>query len=232
MAKEKILVVDDEAEMRRFIKKTLDAENMLVTLASGGNEAIQAAQSSAFDLIVLDVILDDMDGFEVVKSLRNSGVDIPIFLISGKDEEDYHKILGLGLGADDYITKPFSPAVLGAKVKAQIRRNKTRVTGKNDIITAGPFKLDCSTYKLYKDNLEIHLSSKEIMLFKFFMTNPNQVFTKEQLYQRVWGDIIVDDQTIMVYIWHLRNKLEDEPQNPIYIKTVWGIGYTFSPDST
>lgn len=227
MAKEKILVVDDEEHIRRLIKRTLETENMVVNLACSGHEAIEALQASEFDLVVLDVIMNDMDGFEVVTQLRKAEVGIPIFLLSGKDE-DYHKILGLGLGADDYITKPFSPAVLCAKIKAQIRRNKAKWVNKNDLITAGSFKFDCKAYKLYKNDIEVHLSSKELLLMKFFMSNPNQVFTKEQLYQNVWGDIIVDDRTIMVYIWHLRNKIEEEPQNPKFITTVWGIGYQFS----
>jgi DNA-binding response OmpR family regulator len=230
MSKERILVVDDESDIRKMIKRALEMENMVVSLACGGNEAIATLKSSSFDLIVLDVMMNDMDGFEVVKHLRNAGVDIPIFLLSGKDE-DYNKILGLGLGADDYITKPFSPAVLCAKIKAQIRRCQAGWSDKNNIIMAGPFRFDCNTYKLYKNEIEIHLSSKEIVLMKFFLMNQNQVFTKEQLYQNVWGDIIVDDKTIMVYICHLRNKIEADPQNPKYIKTVWGIGYIFSIDT-
>ncbi len=230
MAKERILVVDDDADIRRLIKKALQAENMTVDLACGGNEALEIIKSSDdFDLIILDVVMNDLDGFELVKLLRNSGVEIPIFLLSGRTE-DYHKILGLGLGADDYITKPFSPAVLCAKIKAHIRRSKVKFAGKSDIIKAGPFKFDCNTYKVYNNGVEILLSPKETMLMKFFITNPNQVFTKEQLYQNVWGDIIIDDKTITVYIWHLRNKLEVDPKNPQYLKTVWGIGYNFSTD--
>lgn len=227
MAKERILAVDDEEYMRSFIKKALEKENMIVSLAGSGSEAINIMKSSSFDLVLLDVMMDDLDGFEVVKQLRNLGIDIPILLLSGKDE-DYNKILGMGLGADDYITKPFSPAVLCAKIKAYIRRTKTSSEGKSSTIVRPPFKFNCSNYKLYKNDMEIPLSSKETMLIKFFLEKPDQVFTKEQLYQNVWENDVVDDKTIMVYICHLRNKIEENPQNPKYLKTVWGIGYKFS----
>ncbi len=232
MTKEKILVVDDEEHMRKYIKSALEAENMIVGTASGGNQAIEIIKSSKsdYDLVVLDVIMDDLDGFEVVKHLRNLHINIPIFLLSGK-YEDHNKILGLGLGADDYITKPFSPAVLCAKIKAYIRRNNIQNAGKKDFIIVPPFKFDYSTYRIYKNDEEIPLSSKETMLMKFFLENTNQVFSKEQLYQNVWSSTIIDDKTIMVYIWHLRNKIEDDVKNPRYLKTVWGIGYRFVPEN-
>lgn len=230
MAKEKILVVDDQEHMRKFIRRALESENMIVSLASGGNEAIEIINSSNFDLIILDVVMDDLDGFEVVKRLRNLGINIPIFLLSGKDE-DYNKILGLGLGADDYITKPFSTSVLCAKVKAHIRRNKATSSNSNNIIVY-PFNLDLNSYRLFKHDVEIHLSSKEIKLMNLFLKNPNQIFSKDQIYQNIWNNVIVDDRTIMVYIWHLRNKIEDDPRNPKYLKNVWGIGYKFSTECT
>ncbi len=229
MSKEKILVVDDEESIRKMIKKSLDRENMLVFQAGCGKKALEMIEQNSFDLIVLDIMMEDIDGLEVIKKIRYQGINIPVLLLSGKNE-DYDKILGFGIGADDYITKPFSPAVLCARVKAHIRRHKEIMASKEKAarIIVGPFNFNFNTYKCYKNNLEIPLSSKETMLIKFFMENPNQVFSKEQLYRNIWGETIIDDNSIMVYIRHLRTKIEDDPKNPKYIQTIWGIGYRFT----
>ncbi|MGE4283516.1 MAG: response regulator transcription factor [Clostridia bacterium] len=228
MSKERILVVDDERAIRKLITKCLNQENMLTYEASCGKEAFEMLSQNTFDLIILDIMIGDIDGFEVIKKIRNDKITVPILLLSGRSE-DHDKILGLGIGADDYITKPFSPAVLCAHVKAHIRRNKELADLQKigSILSIGAFKFDFNTYKLFKNDIEIPLSSKEIMLIKFFLENPNRVFTKEQLYQNVWGDSIIDDNSIMVYIRHLRTKIEDDPKNPVHIQTVWGIGYKF-----
>ncbi|MCG8485151.1 MAG: response regulator transcription factor [Clostridia bacterium] len=228
MSKEKILVVDDEEQVRKVIIKSLLRENFITYSARYGKEALELINNNSFDLIILDIMMDDMDGLEIIRIIRNKGINIPILILSGR-VEDHDKILGFGIGADDYITKPFSPAVLCAHVKAHIRRNKELIEMKEKSIRlkAGPFTLNLNTYKLYKNNHEIMLSAKETMLLKFFMENPNQVFSKEQLYQNIWGDSIIDDNSIMVYIRHLRTKIEDNPKNPEFIQTVWGIGYKF-----
>ncbi len=229
MANERIFIVDDEAYIRRMIKKSLINENYIIEEASSGNEVINKIISSSFDLIILDVMLQDTSGFELIREIKDLKIDVPILFVTGR-KEDHDKILGLGLGADDYITKPFSPAVLCARVKAHIRRYKefNKVKKSNlHLIVGGPFKFDLKTYKLYKDSREIDLSFKETMLIKFFMENPNQVFSKQQLYENVWNDTIIDDNSIMVYIRHLRKKIEDIPEKPKYIETVWGIGYKF-----
>lgn len=224
----KILIVDDEAYVRKTIRVSLQKEYFEIFEASCGQDALELIHNQGFDLIILDIMMGDLSGFDVLKTIRDMGVDSPILLLSARIE-DHDKILGFGLGADDYISKPFSPAVLSARVKAHIRRNKELLLSreKSTRIIQDPFLFNLKTYKFYKDNIEIPLSSKETMLMKFFMENPNQVFSKEQLYQNIWGDTIIDDNAIMVYIRHLRIKIEDDPKKPKYIHTVWGIGYKF-----
>lgn len=231
MAKEKILIVDDEEYMRRLIKKSLIKENYLFQEASSAREALEYLKDDVFNLIILDIMLGDQDGFELIKEIKLLGINTPIIFVSGRNE-DYDKILGLGLGAVNYITKPFSPAILCAHVKAHIRSYKeyTKFQGNtSNFITIGPFKFDLKTYKFYKNEKLIDLSYKENMLIKFFMENPNQVFTKEQLYTNLWNDSIINDNTIMVYIHQLRKKIEDNPESPKHIMTIWGIGYKFIP---
>lgn len=228
MARSKILVADDEAYIRKMVAAALESENLEVFEAKNGNEALERVTQEYFDLIILDIMMGDIDGYEVISKIRGMGVNTPIFLLSGRNE-DHDKIIGFGIGADCYITKPFSPSVLCAQVKNHIRRYKEllEVKNNNDKIILGPFVFNRKTYTLYKNGVMLHLSSKEVQLVKFFMENPNQVFSKEQLYQNVWGDTVIDDNTIMVYIRHLRSKIEDVPNNPRFLQTVWGIGYTF-----
>jgi DNA-binding response OmpR family regulator len=167
-----------------------------------------------------------MDGFEVVRALRARGVKTPIIIVSGR-QEDYDTLYGLDIGADDYITKPFNPVVLGAKVKAMIRRNQDNISGSSSVITAGPFLYDTHTLRLYKHGEEIILSSKENAMMKLFLDNINRIFSKKMLYEMVWGEAIIDENAIMVYINRLRQKIEDEPSKPQYIQTVRGLGYRF-----
>ena len=227
MPKKHILIVDDDKNVRMTIKRVLDKENMTCQEAGSGTEALNILEKESFNLIVLDVNMDDMDGFEVLSSLRRNGNDTPVMFLSGRTE-DYDIILGLGLGADDYITKPFRPRVLAAMIKAIIRRNKK--TTSNVILNCGPFKFDTKTMKSYKNGEELPLSAKETALLIFFMENKDKVFNKDQLYESIWNDNIVGDNTIMVYIHHLRNKIEDDPSKPKYIQTIWGLGYKFNCD--
>lgn len=230
MARERILIVDDEAPIRKLIIKSISQENYIIEEASSGESALKKLQSNSFDLIILDVMLEDMDGFELIKEIKMLGIKNPIIFVTGRDE-DYDKILGLGLGADNYITKPFSPAILCAYVKAQLRTYKSLSKHKqsDQAIIQGPFKFDLQSHTLYKNQEHISLSSIENQLIKFLMENPQQVFTKQQIYERVWKDHVVDDNAIMVYIHNLRKKIEINPKFPKHIVTVWGIGYKFMP---
>ncbi len=229
MSKPRVLVVDDENAVRKLIKTVLEGDGMVVLQAENGMEAMRMISEEPFDLVLLDIMMENIDGYDVLGQTRNMGIHTPIIFLSGK-KEDTDQIIGLGLGADAYITKPFSPLVLCAQVKNQIKRYRQLQESKQQAlhIVLGPFLFNHHTYTFQKNNQEIALSSKELQLMKFFMEHPNQVFSKEQLYQNIWKDTVVDNNTIMVYIRHLRTKIEENPTNPKYIKTVWGIGYRFS----
>jgi DNA-binding response OmpR family regulator len=225
----RVLIVEDEEPIRKLIAKILNKEGILVSQAGNGKQGLEMINKYNFDLVILDILMDDISGFDVAREIRKYDVQLPIIFLSGK-KEDEDIIQGLDIGADSYITKPFSPSVLCAQVKSQIKRRKQilKEDAAVNSILLGPFKFDLSSYKFYKNNEEVKLSSKETKLLKFLMEHPNQVFSKEQLYQNVWRDTDVDDNSIMVYIKYLRNKIEDNPSKPKYIKTVWGIGYEFS----
>ncbi len=225
----KVLLVDDDKVICKMIEKALEPENINILSASTEVEAENIIDNQNFDLIILDVMLNDTDGFEILKKIQMKGIEVPVIFLSGK-KQDYNKILALGMGADDYITKPFSMAVLIAKIKAHLRRGEKikKMQNVSRKIIREPFVLDINTYQLFKNGEEIVCTSKEIMLMKFFMENPNRVFTKEQLYEYVWRDTVIDNNSVMVYVRHLRKKIEDSPKHPKFVKTVWGIGYKFS----
>jgi DNA-binding response OmpR family regulator len=225
----KVLIADDEEYIRKLVVAALKSENIDVYHARNGGEALELIKQESFDLIILDIVMEDINGYDVINKIRVQEINTPIFLLSGKSE-DQDKIIGFGIGADAYITKPFSPAVLCAEVKTHIKRYREFLAIKKNStkIQRGPFVFNLKTLTFYKNNTELLLSSKEALLIKFFMEYPNQVFSKEQLYQNVWNDTVIDDNTVMVYIRHLRAKIEDNPEKPKYIQTVWGVGYRFT----
>ena len=228
MADEKVLIVDDDPAIRKLLTKVVEGNGFKSMTAASGQEAVALAQNRKFDLILLDIMMNGVDdGFDAIRSLRATGNDIPIVILSGRTE-DFDTLYGLDIGADDYITKPFNPVVLGAKIKALIRRNKKAAYNAHNFITAGPFRYSNMTLEFFKNEQLIPLSSKENVMMKLFISNVGRVFTKEQLYELVWGNSIVDENAIMVYISHLRNKIEDNPKSPRYIKNVWGLGYKFT----
>lgn len=226
MPQDKVLIVDDDIHILRMASRILQSDGILTTEVSSGREALNQILYSHYDLILLDINLDDLDGFSIVKKVRAQGIKTPIIIISGNTEE-YNTIFGLGIGADDYLTKPVSPAILGAKVKALIRRNRTAMELSEKVLERGPFSFDLETYSLYMEGREIPLTSKEKQLVCLFLKNINTVFTKEMLFEQVWKDRAVDDNTIMVNIRNIRAKIEPDPKNPRYLKTVWGMGYQF-----
>lgn len=226
MARSKILVVDDDPSIRRIICRILNSEGMATDEASGGMEAISMAEATSYSLIILDLVMDDMDGFQVINHLRAHGILTPLFVLSGRQAE-VDKVLALGIGADDYITKPFSTIVLCAKVKACLRRENLSAPANSNELCAGPFRYIIDELRLYKNGKDLCLSGKECLLMKYFLSNRNKILTKEQIYRQVWNDTIVDDNTIMVHIRRLRMKIEDDPNHPVYLKNVRGIGYQF-----
>lgn len=226
---DKVLIVDDDPAICKLLQKVMRSNDLETTVANSGADALSLIRSHTFDIILLDVMLGDMEGFEIIKKIRSQGITTPVMIVSGRNE-DYDSLYGLSLGADDYITKPFRPLVLGAKVKALIRRNKNLILDSSDTLECGPFTYDNSTMRFYKGGNELILSSKESSLLLLFMKHPQQVFTKDIIYEHVWGSTIaVDDNAIMVYINRLRGKVEDDRQNPQHIITVRGLGYRFVP---
>lgn len=224
---DKVLIVDDDISICKMLQKVMDSNGLISSIAHSGNQALELLKTNKYDIILMDIMMDDMEGFEAVQKIREQNISTPIIIISGK-AEDYDVLYGLTVGADDYITKPFRPIIIGAKVKALIRRNKSTISQNENCIELSNFKYDMKTLRFYKNNKEIELSSKENSLILLFLKNPNQVFTKDMIYEHVWGNtIIVDDNTIMVYINRLRNKIEDDAKNPRHIITIRGVGYRF-----
>lgn len=224
---DKVLIVDDDPAICKLLEKVMKSNELDPTIAMSGKEALNIIKNHTFDIILMDVMLGDMEGFDVIKKIRNQGISTPVMIVSGRNE-DYDSLYGLSLGADDYITKPFRPLVLGAKVKALIRRNKNLVLDSSDVLEAGPFSYDSSTMRFYKNGEELILSAKESALLLLFMKHPQQVFTKDMIYEHVWGNTVaIDDNAIMVYINRLRGKIEDNKQSPQHIITIRGLGYRF-----
>ncbi|WP_157418396.1 response regulator transcription factor [Bacillus cereus] len=226
----RILIADDDKEIRNLLKIYLERELYMVDTAINGEEALHLFNQNNYNLVILDLMMPKIDGIEVCKKLRDK-TNIPILMLTAKDHE-VDKILGLSIGADDYITKPFSIHEVIARVKALMRR--FLVLGSNDTAqekTTLSFKgltINLNTYTVHTNKEEISLTGKELELLKFFTSNPGQVFTKTQLFRNVWDDnYIEDDNTVMVHIRKLRKKIEIDPSNPKFIQTIWGIGYKF-----
>jgi len=219
----RVLIVDDDCNVLESLSKSISSCGMNYDTASSGEEALEKTLVETYDTILMDINMSGISGFEAIAALRERHNETPIIIVSGR-KEDSDTVYGIDVGADDYVTKPFNPVVLGAKIKALVRRNKK---DEDHIIVAGPFRYDTSTLRLYKNDVEIELSGKENALIKLFLDSINRVFTKEALYELIWNNILVDKQTITVYINRLRAKIEDNPAKPKYIKTVRGIGYRF-----
>ncbi|MBP1996980.1 response regulator transcription factor [Paenibacillus eucommiae] len=238
MEEVRVLIAEDEKEISDLLKKYLQRELYKVDVAADGEEALRLFGINSYSLVILDLMMPKMDGIEVCRRLRNK-TNVPILMITAKDQE-IEKILGLSIGADDYITKPFSINEVVARVKALIRRYlilgsdgqhvDEETKGKNE--TKLGFKgisIDLRAYTAHIAGEEITLTAKEFELLKFFMNHPDQVFTKTQLFRNVWdSSYIEDDNTVMVHIRKLRMKVEADPSNPKFIQTVWGIGYKFT----
>lgn len=221
-----VLIVDDDEAVLTMLRKVIESNGIQAHTAASGEEALEKIAAEHYDLILLDVNLAGMDGFQVVQNIRGRNIKTPIIIVSGR-KEDFDTLYGLDIGADDYITKPFNPITLGAKVKALIRRSRDHLPGQSSILTAGPFRYNTSTLRFYKGETEILLSGKENAIMKLFIDNVDRIFSKDMLYDLVWGEAIIDENAVMVYINRLRQKIEDDPAKPAYIQTVRGLGYRF-----
>lgn len=223
---DKVLIVDDDIAVSTMLQKVVKSNGIEVDTVASGEDALEQLNKENYDLILLDINMHGMDGFEVVQVIRSRGLKTPIIIVSAR-KEDFDTLYGLDIGADDYVTKPFNPITLGAKVKALIRRSKGNLPGASTLITAGPFSYNTSTLRFYKNGEEIFLSAKENALMKLFMDNVNRIFSKDMIYDLVWGDAIIDENAVMVYMNRLRQKIEDDPSKPQYLKTIRGLGYRF-----
>lgn len=225
----KILIIEDDLDIAEVEKDYLELSGYNVDIVHNGIDGINTVKGADYSLILLDLMLPGLDGFSVCKKLREM-TDVPVLMVTAR-KEDVDKIRGLGLGADDYIEKPFSPSVLVARVKAnlaQYDRLKKSGTEKQVVLTIGDFTVNTSTRRVYVRNEEKPLKNMEYELLLFLMTNADMVFDRETLYERIWGlDSMGDNATVAVHINRLREKLEKDPANPEYIETVWGAGYRF-----
>lgn len=230
MDRHKILLVEDDREISGMLKDYLMTENYDVVCAFDGQEACRLFAEGGFGLVLLDLMIPKISGIEVMQQIRR-GSYVPILILSAKDTET-DKTLGLALGADDYITKPFSVVEVLARIKANIRRATQYDSVTADpaaapsLLTAGELSMNPADYTVTKKGRKVDLTAKEFEILKLLMQNPKKVYTKEQLYSLVWKDAYLgDENAVNVHISRLRNKIEDDSRNPRYVVTVWGIGY-------
>lgn len=223
----KILLVEDDAEISEMLKNYLATENYEVVCAFDGQQACTMFDDASYDLVLLDLMIPKISGMGVMQHIREKSF-VPIIILSAKDSES-DKTLGLGLGADDYITKPFSVVEVLARIKAALRRTMhydSAAAKEPAVLRAGELVMNLCDYTVQKGEESIDLTAKEFEILKLFMQNPKKVYTKEQLYSLVWQDAYCgDENAVNVHISRLRNKIEEDPRNPQYVLTVWGIGY-------
>lgn len=224
----KVLVVDDEKLIVKGIRFSLEQDGMEVDCAYDGEEALYMAKHKDYDIVLLDVMLPKLTGFEVCQQIREFS-DMPVIMLTAKGD-DMDKILGLEYGADDYITKPFNILEVKARIKAIIRRSSKKESGNEQekIAVFGNLRIDCESRRVYIHNKEVNLTAKEFDLLELLIFNPNKVYSRENLLNTVWGyDYPGDARTVDVHIRRLREKIEDNPSEPDYIHTKWGVGYFF-----
>lgn len=225
----RILIVEDEESIAELEKDYLELSGFDVEIANQGDIGLKKALEEDYDLLILDLMLPEVDGFEICKQVRNTK-NIPILLVSAK-KDDIDKIRGLGLGADDYMTKPFSPSELVARVKAHLSRYERLIGSnvfENEIIEIRGIRIDKTARRVYVNGEEKNFTTKEFDLLCFLAQNPNRVFTKEELFSEIWDmESIGDIATVTVHIKKIREKIEINTAKPQYIETIWGVGYRF-----
>ncbi|MGZ0084395.1 response regulator transcription factor [Caldibacillus thermoamylovorans] len=220
---ETVLLVDDEEEIIELMKDFLEAEGYNVLTASNGLEALSILEKQAVHCVLLDIMMPNQSGFTTCKKIREIS-DVPIlFLTAVQDDTD--KIRGLNIGADDYIVKSATPGEIVARIKAVLRRSHSREN--NNTLNYGNLKINIYTREVFVNDRRVNLTPKEFELLQFLAEHPRQVFSHDQLYQKVWGNELIDEHTIRVFIARLREKIEENPSKPQWIHTVWGVGYKF-----
>lgn len=233
MSSTRILVVEDDREINRLLTRYLEKEGYQTDSSYDGLQAQDLLINKSYQLVILDLMIPGVDGYGVLRFIRSKG-NIPVIILSAKDQEP-DKIIGLGLGADDYMTKPFTMGELVARVKAQLRRymefSSSAAGGAGKVLKHGDLQLDLATCEVVTGNERKILTAKEFSILELFMSNPTRVFTKSQIFKSVWQEeSMADENTVMVHIRRLRTKIEKDPSNPRYIQTVWGFGYKLSED--
>lgn len=232
MRTEKILLIDDEQGILDMLVLTLKKENFIhITTAINGRETLNLIKNHSFDIILLDVMLPDIDGFELCRQIRNY-TNTPILFVTARSS-DLDKLTGLGIGGDDYITKPFNPLEVAARINVQLRRQRMLLDHQqvgNSNLHFQSFSLYPSEGRMTVHEKTVHCTAKELELLTFLCTHPNRIFTAEQLYEQVWGfSSMGDDKTVVMHISKLRKKIEVDPRSPQYIINLRGIGYKFIP---
>ncbi|MBO4336727.1 MAG: response regulator transcription factor [Lachnospiraceae bacterium] len=226
---DRILIIEDEEEIAELEKDYLEVSGYSVDIENEGNKGLESALSGEYSLIILDLMLPGMDGFEICRHLREKK-NIPLIMVSAK-KDDIDKIRGLGLGADDYMTKPFSPSELVARCKAHLSRYERLVGAgveQNDIVEIRGIRIDKTARRVYVNGEEKQFTTKEFDLLTFFAQNPNHVYSKEELFRKIWDmESVGDIATVTVHIKKIREKIEFDTSNPQYIETIWGVGYRF-----
>ena len=221
---QKILIVEDEESIQKLLEFTLRQANYATIIADDGEEAIEKVVDDRPDLILLDLMLPKIDGLEVCRMLRKQEIEIPIIMLTAKGEE-MDKIIGLEIGADDYMTKPFSPREVAARVRAVLRRTGERSQTKEKKLVAGQLTVYPERLEVYLEDKQLEFTPKEFELLVYFMRNPNRVFSRDQLLQSVWNyEFAGDSRIVDVHVSHLRDKIEENTRKPRYIKTMRGVG--------
>lgn len=221
----RVLIVEDEESIRKFVKINLEKAGFEVLEADSGEKGIEIARNSNIDIAVLDIMLPGIDGFETCKVLRDEFSDLGIIMLTAKSQ-DVDKIMGLEYGTDDYMTKPFNPVELVLRIKSLIRRMDSIEDDSESSLELGAFKIDKYSRKFFKNNKEMDLTPTEFSIIKLFMENPGRAFKRDEILNFVWGhDFVGDSKIVDVNIRRLRSKVEKDPSNPVYIETVWGLGY-------
>lgn len=229
--KRTILIVEDEESIATLIKYNLEQAGYDTKVASDGKEALELVRVQSFDFIVLDLMLPEIDGFQVCKSLREDGNDIPILMLTAKSDEE-NKVLGLQTGADDYLTKPFSPKELIARIEAIFRRTNRKASSERKQIKIGALNIYPQNFEAYLNGQPLELTRKECEVLIFLAKHKGEVISREQLLHKVWGyDYAGDTRTVDMQVSRLRDKIEANSKEPQYIKTVWGIGYRMGEPS-
>ena len=220
-----VLIIEDEQELAELVQLYLEKEGVQTLWADSAEKGMEYIASRSFDLIVLDINLPGMDGFEFLQQFRRSS-DIPVVIVSAR-EADEDIILGLGAGADEFVTKPFSPKVLCARIRAMLRRSKLSGESERNLFPFGPYELDYNGYNIKKDGELVQMAVREFEILRFLIEHAGVVFSLQEIYDQIWGQEFGDTSAVSVYIQRIRKKIEEDYHNPEYVKTIHGRGYVF-----